>query len=72
MTRRLWALARKELRTLFSSPIAYVVLTAFVSLSGVYFFQHLVNYNQLLFVYQSQGLGAGASTRVRSRASSTS
>ena len=59
MTRRLWAVARKELRTLFASPIAYVVLTAFVSLSAVYFFQHLVNYNQLLFVYQSDGLGGG-------------
>ena len=59
MRRRLLALARKELRTLFASPIAYVVLTAFVSLSAVYFFQHLVNYNQLLFVYQSEGLGGG-------------
>ncbi len=57
MRRRLWALFRKELRTLFASPIAYVVLTAFVSLSGIYFFQHLVNYNRLLFVFQSQGLG---------------
>jgi len=39
------------------APIAYVVLTAFVSLSGVYFFQHLVNYNRLLFIFHSQGLG---------------
>lgn len=59
MTRRLWALFRKELRTLFASPIAYVVLTAFVSLSGVYFFQHLISYNQLLFAFQSEGLAGG-------------
>ncbi len=57
MTLRLQALLRKELRTLFASPIAYVVLTAFVSLSGVYFFQHLISYNQLLFAFQSEGLG---------------
>ena len=58
MTRRLWALFRKELRTLFASPIAYIVLTAFVALSGVYFFQHLLAYNRLLFVFQSEGIGS--------------
>ena len=57
MTRRLRALFLKEMRTLFASPIAYIVLTAFVSLSGVYFFQHLISYNQLLFAFQSEGLG---------------
>jgi ABC-2 type transport system permease protein len=50
MMRRLWALLRKELRQLFASPIAYVVTTAYVSLTGVYFFQHLLSYNRLLFV----------------------
>jgi ABC-type Na+ transport system ATPase subunit NatA len=59
MTRRLWALCRKELRTLFASPIAYIVLTAFVALTGVYFFQHLLTYNRLLFVFQSEAIGAG-------------
>jgi gliding motility-associated transport system permease protein len=56
---RISALARKELRQLFASPIAYVVLTVYVALTGIYFFQHLVSYNQLLFVYQSEGLSAG-------------
>jgi ABC-2 type transport system permease protein len=56
--RRLSALLRKELRTMFASPMAYIVLTAFVSLSGVYFFQHLISYNQLLFAFQSEGIGA--------------
>jgi ABC-2 type transport system permease protein len=57
VTRRLGALFVKELRTLFASPIAYVVLTAYVALSGVYFFQHLLNYNRLLFVFQGEGIG---------------
>ncbi|MBW2279238.1 MAG: ABC transporter permease [Deltaproteobacteria bacterium] len=56
MRRRIAALFMKELRSLFASPIAYVVLTAFVSLSAVYFFQHLISYNQLLFAFQSEGL----------------
>jgi len=47
------------MRQLFASPIAYVVLTVYVALTGIYFFQHLVSYNQLLFVYQSEGLGNG-------------
>ncbi|HTO53351.1 MAG TPA: ABC transporter permease [Myxococcota bacterium] len=59
MIRRLWALSRKELRQLFASPIAYVVLTVYVALTGIYFFQHLVSYNQLLFVYQSEGMTGG-------------
>ena len=57
MTQRLGALFRKELRTLFASPVAYIVLTAYVALTGVYFFQHLLNYNRLLFVFQSEGIG---------------
>ena len=58
MTLRLAALFAKELRSLFASPIAYVVLTAYVALSGVYFFQHLLNYNRLLFVFQGEKLGS--------------
>ena len=60
MSRRLWALLRKELRTLFASPIAYLVLTAFVALSGIYFFQHLLVYNRLLFVFHSGALSSGS------------
>jgi ABC-2 type transport system permease protein len=59
MIGRVLALAKKELRQLFASPIAYVVGTAYVALTGIYFFQHLISYNQLLFVYQSEGLTAG-------------
>lgn len=58
MRLRLAALLQKELRTLFASPMAYVVLTAYVALSGVYFFQHLLTYNRLLFVFQSEKLGS--------------
>ncbi len=56
MIRRLSALLRKELRQLFTSPIAYVVTTAYVSLTGIYFFQHLVNYNRMLFVLTGPGI----------------
>ena len=57
MTQRLWALLCKELHSLFASPIAYVVLTAFVSLSAIFFFQHVVTYNRLLFLFQGEAIG---------------
>lgn len=59
MMDRVLALIQKELRSLFASPIAYVVLTAYVALSGVYFFQHLLHFNRLLFVFQSEAIGGG-------------
>ena len=58
MILRLRALLVKELRSLFASPIAYVVLTAYVALSGVYFFQHLLNYNRVLFMFHGEGIGS--------------
>ncbi len=60
--RGLWALFRKELRSLFQSPIAYVVLTAFISLNGVYFFQNLLQYNRELFVYGARTMGGAFET----------
>jgi ABC-2 type transport system permease protein len=62
VTRRLWALFRKELRTLFHSPTAYIVLTAFLILNGVYFFQNLIDYNRELFVYGVQSMGGSIET----------
>ncbi len=59
MTQRLWTLFRKELHTLFASPIAYIVLTAFALLTGVYFFQHLLAYNRLLFSFHAEAIGVG-------------
>jgi len=56
---RVRALFAKELRTLFAQPMAYVVLTAFLSLTGVYFFQHLINYNRLLFLFHGGDIGSG-------------
>jgi ABC-2 type transport system permease protein len=55
-----FALFRKELRSLFASPIAYVVLTAFVSLSAIFFFQHAITYNRLLFVFQGADIGTSS------------
>ena len=44
--------AGKELRSFFVSPIAYVVLTGFVVLSGWFFFNLLVQFNRMISMYE--------------------
>ncbi len=47
------AIAGKELRSYFVSPIAYVVLTGFLLLGGWFFFNLLARFNFLLQIYSS-------------------
>lgn len=47
------AIAAKEIRSQFVSPIAYVVLTGFLLLAGWFFFQLLARFNFLLQLYLS-------------------
>jgi ABC-2 type transport system permease protein len=47
------AIAGKELRAYFVSPIAYVVLTGFLLLGGWFFFNLLARFNFLLTIYSS-------------------
>ncbi len=45
-------MAGKELRAFFVSPIAYVVLTGFVVLSGWFFFNLLLQFNRMIGMYE--------------------
>jgi ABC-2 type transport system permease protein len=49
--RNVLAIAGKELRSLFVSPIAYVVLTGFLLLGGWFFFNMLFRFSYLLTLY---------------------
>ncbi len=51
--RNVFAIAGKDLRSYFTSPIAYVVLTGFLLLGGWFFFNLLANFNQMLMAYSS-------------------
>lgn len=51
------ALVRKELASLFGSPVAYLTLTMVGVVTALVFFDHLRLYNQLLFVYASTTMG---------------
>ena len=49
--RNVWAIAWRDLRSLFTSPIAYVLLTGFELLAGWFFFNLLSQFNRMVAVY---------------------
>ena len=51
------ALLKKELATLFASPLAYLALTLVMLVTALIFFDHLRVYNQILFLYASSTMG---------------
>jgi ABC-2 type transport system permease protein len=51
--RNILAIAAKDIRSQFVSPIAYVVLTGFLLLAGWFFFNLLARFNFLLNLYLS-------------------
>jgi ABC-2 type transport system permease protein len=57
--RNVLALVERELRAYFSSPIAYVVLTIFVFLSGIFFRSILAQVMQMAFAAQMQAQQLG-------------
>ena len=51
--RSLWAIAAREVRTYFTSPLAYVVIGVFLALSGYIFWVSLVRYSDLCLRFGS-------------------
>lgn len=49
--RNVVTIAGKELRSYFSSPVAYVLLAAYLALAGYFFFALLTAFNQTLQLY---------------------
>ena len=48
-----WALAWKELRSYFLSPIAYVVLAGFLLIMGFMFWNMLAQFSRFVAIYSS-------------------
>ena len=51
--RNVAAVAWRDIRSVFTSPIAYVVLTGFELLAGWFFFNLLAQFNRMVAVYSS-------------------
>src|SRR5437660_12307618 len=49
--RNVLTIAGRELRSYFSSPVAYVLLAAYLALAGYFFFALLSAFNQTLQMY---------------------
>ena len=53
------AIASREIRSYFVSPVAYVVLTGFLLLAGWFFFNLLARFNYMLQIYAGMQQRAG-------------
>ncbi|MFN8598930.1 MAG: ABC transporter permease subunit [Candidatus Binatia bacterium] len=62
--RNVLTIAGRELRSIFVSPIAYVVMTGFLLLGGWFFFNLLARFNLLVSMYSSFQGGAEAMQRL--------
>jgi ABC-2 type transport system permease protein len=62
--RNILTIAGRELRSIFVSPIAYVVMTGFLLLGGWFFFNLLARFNFLVTMYSSFQGGAEAIQRL--------
>lgn len=62
--RNVLTIAGRELRSIFVSPIAYVVMTGFLLLGGWFFFNLLARFNLLVTMYSSFQGGAEAMERL--------
>jgi ABC-2 type transport system permease protein len=50
--KRIWVIARKELKGYFISPTGYIILSLFSVLAGWFFFDHVRQFNSLVAFYQ--------------------
>jgi ABC-2 type transport system permease protein len=58
------AIASREIRSYFVSPVAYVVLTGFLLLAGWFFFNLLARFTYMVQIYSGMQRGAGELERL--------
>jgi ABC-2 type transport system permease protein len=57
----IWTITRRDFRTYFTSPIAYIVIAAFMVIMGWMFFFNLSHFNMQNMQYQQFNMGKGVS-----------
>src|SRR5487761_518219 len=62
--RNILAIAGKEIRTYFTSPIAYLVLTIYAVLSGFFFYSFVATYVVQMFRMMEMGQAGGPSPNI--------
>lgn len=61
MIKNIWNIARRDFRSYFTSPIAYIVIAGFLGIMGWMFFFNLSHFNLQNMQYQQYNVGKGAS-----------
>src|SRR5271154_3773999 len=61
MIRNIWTIARRDFRAYFASPLAYIVITAFIFIMGWMFFNNLWHFSMTNMQYQAMQMGHGPS-----------
>ena len=59
--RNVWTIARRDFRSYFTSPIAYIVIAGFMAIMGWMFFFNLSHFNMTNMQYQQFNMGKGVS-----------
>lgn len=54
-----WIIAKRDFRTYFTSPIAYIIMAGFLAIMGWMFFNNLSYYAQQAMQYKQYNLGKG-------------
>src|SRR3974377_1052611 len=57
----IWNIARRDFRSYFTSPIAYIVIAGFMGIMGWMFFFNLSHFNLQNMQYQQFNMGKGIS-----------
>ncbi len=59
--KNIWVVARRDFRSYFTSPIAYIVIAGFLGIMGWMFFFNLSHFNLQNLQYQQFNMGKGVS-----------
>ncbi len=59
--KNIWTIARRDFRSYFMSPVAYLVIAGFTAIMGWMFYMSLAYYHQSSMQYQQMNMGKGAS-----------
>ncbi|MCF7804838.1 MAG: ABC transporter permease subunit [Candidatus Marinimicrobia bacterium] len=64
--RKTWEIFKRDLKSYYSSPIAYVVIALFIAVSGVFFYALLTRFLniQMQAMYQAQQMGRSITVNV--------
>ena len=59
--KNIWTIAKRDFRSYFTSPIAYIVIAGFLMIMGWMFFFNLSHFNAMNLQYRSYGMGKSVS-----------